>query len=438
MPELFPYQEEGRDFLRAHPRGGLFDEMGLGKSAQAIAAIDALGLTRGVIVCPASVRGVWLGEIKKFSDRPRKVLKGLKSEDLKLWLRGRTDILVTSYEMATKWKKELSLDLRDFTIFDESHALKNAGAQRTRAALSHQCDGAYGYAKWGAYTWMLSGTPMANDPSDIWTWLRYCQATRLTLRQFADRYFTVRTGSFNANYSPRKETLPELKTLIREHSLRRTKEQVGLEIPPIWITTQVIEGDTREVTALLAEHPGLDEAVMDAVNKGGLKFLEAGHMATLRRLVGEAKAPVFAKQLVDEIEGGLEKVVVFFAHTKALNIFAQALKDSGIGHAKIDGSVGAAQRDEAIERFQTDPDCKVFLGNIVAAGTGLTLTAAAEIVMLESSWVPADNAQALMRVHRIGQSRNVHARFISLANSIDEDVSRAVSRKTAAIIAVEE
>ncbi|MDE2426690.1 MAG: DEAD/DEAH box helicase [Elusimicrobia bacterium] len=436
---LFPYQREGADFIAQRPRAGLFDVPGLGKTAQAIRALDLGGLTRGIVVCPASVRNVWPGEFRKWGTKPRKILKGLTNDDLNLWLRERVDVLVLSYEGATKWHRELSRDLRDFTIYDEAHGLKNMGSNRTRRALGASCTGDNGYAQWGAYTWWLSGTPMSNDPADIFTFLRYCGGTQLSFKNFTTRYFIKHAQGMSVSHTPRRDTLPELKAILARYAIRRTLEQAGAELPPLWVTTQEIEGNTQEINRLLASHPGLDTAIVKAIEQGGLNKLDelAGHVTTLRRLVGEAKAPGFARQLVDEIEAGLDKVVVFCVHRRPVEILSEVLHRHGIGFVKIDGSVGDTARQQAVEAFQTSPKVKVFIGNIVAAGTGLTLTAASQLVMLESDWVPANNAQALKRVHRIGQTQHTHVRFISLAKSIDEDVSKSVARKTRAITEVQ-
>ncbi|WP_287461205.1 DEAD/DEAH box helicase [Sphingomonas sp.] len=431
------YQDEGAAFLADRPRAGLFDAPGLGKTCQTIKALDKLGLERGIIVCPASVRDVWANEIKKFSRVPRKVLRGRTSDDLNLWLKFRCDILITSYELATRWEKELSRDFRDFTVWDEAHYLKSFDSQRTRRALGSRCDGQFGYGRWGAYSWLTTGTPMANDPSDIWTWLRYVQGTNLTFRQFTARYFVAESGGFSTKYIPRRETLDELKALIRKYSLRRTLDDVGLDLPPIWITTQEIEGNTAEINALLRAHPGLDKTILDAVDKGGLTFLDHASISSLRRLVGEAKAPVFAKQLIDELAGGLDKIVVFCAHTAPVEILQLALDVAGIKNVAITGSTPPDKRGPIVEAFQNDPECRVFIGNIRAAGEGLTLTAANQLVMLEQDWSPAKNAQAIKRIHRIGQNRHVHVRFVSLAKSIDEQVSTAVAKKTQSIVTVQ-
>jgi SWI/SNF-related matrix-associated actin-dependent regulator 1 of chromatin subfamily A len=436
---LFPYQIEGAEFLGQRARAGLFDAMGLGKTAQAIRALDNCGLTRGIIVCPASVRNVWPGEFRKWSRTPRRVLKGLTDQDLNLWLRERVDVLVMSYEGASKWHNELQRDLRDFTIFDEEHLIRKISSNRTRRALGSDASGAHGYARYSAHTWFLSGSPMANDPSDIWTFLRYCGGTKLSFKNFCTRYFIGSTGGFNTSYKPRRDTLPELRAILAEYSIRRTTDEVGLQLPPLWITTQEIEGSTAEINAMLSAHPGLDRAIRDAVEKGGINKLDetTGHITTLRRLVGEAKAPVFAKQLIDEIDGGLEKIVVFCCHKRPVEILCEVLTHHKVGYVKIDGSVSDNARVHAVEAFQSNPKVKVFSGNVVAAGTGLTLTAASQLVMLESDWQPANNAQALKRVHRIGQTQHTHVRFISLAKSIDEGVSKSVARKTRAITEVQ-
>ena len=280
---------------------------------------------------------------------------------------------------------------------------------------------------------------MANDPSDIWTFLRYCGGTKLSFKNFCTRYFIGSTGGFNTSYKPRRDTLPELRAILAHYSIRRTTDEVGLQLPPLWITTQEIEGSTAEINAMLAAHPGLDRAIKEAVEKGGINKLDetTGHITTLRRLVGEAKAPVFAKQLIDEIDGGLEKVVVFCCHKRPVEILCEVLTHHKVGYVKIDGSVSDNARAHAVEAFQSNPKVKVFIGNVVAAGTGLTLTAASQLVMLESDWTPANNAQALKRVHRIGQTQHTHVRFISLAKSIDEEVSKSVARKTRAITEVQ-
>lgn len=440
--DLLPYQDEGAAFLSSRRRAGLFDDMGVGKSAQAVRALDLVGARRILIVCPAAVREVWVGELKKFARTPRRILKARDIYDVKLWLKGRADVLILSYEGATAWADHLAGDLIDVIIFDEAHYLKAPDSKRTRALLGRHCSGKdeknrlEGVAAWGVSVWFLTGTPNPNDAADIWSLMRFCGATTLNKRIFGDRYYKKRVGAYSTAHEPRNEFLNELKLAIKSFSLRRTKEQAGLQLPPIWLTTTTVDGDTREVVELLRQYPDLEQAILDAIEQGGLSFLDAQHVMTLRRLVAEAKAPAYAEMLVEEIEGGQDKIVVFGVHRRALDHIQGRLRRSGIGHVRFDGETSERDRKDAVEHFQRDGSVRVFLGNIRAAGTGLTLTTSARIDMFESDWSPAGNAQALMRVHRIGQTRSVQARFIALANSIDELVAERVARKAASIAKV--
>lgn len=434
---LMPYQVKGAEFLASKDRAGLHDEMGVGKTAQAIGALDRINARRIIIVCPAAVREVWHGEFKKFALIPRKVLKAKSIHDLGVWLKGRADVMLLSYELAAKWGDKIEGDLFDALVFDEAHYLKTPTSQRTRSMLGTHCDGAGGLARWAAHVWFLTGTPMPNDPVDIWPWLRFVGGTPLGLAPFTARYFKSRMGTFSAKQTPRDEMIPELKIALDAFRIKRTKRDAGLNLPPIHLTTTTVDGDTGEIVALLKEWPGLEQAIIDAIEQGGLSFIEAQHIATLRRLVGEAKAPAYAKLVAEEMKNGRDKLVIFTWHTRAAEIITSYLMGEGLHTTLVDGKTKETDRMAHVKSFQEDPDHRIFVGNIRAAGTGLTLTAASDLDMFESSWAPADNAQALMRVHRIGQGRNVNARFISLANSIDEVVSETVARKTAAIASIE-
>lgn len=431
MPlDIFKYQEEGAEFLAPRLRAGLFDLMGTGKTAQTIRALDMVGATRIIVVCPAAVCENWRGEIRKFGRRPLRIIKAKNIHDLGAWLKGKAEVLIVSYEKAAKWAKHIEGELFDVIIFDESHYLKGRDSLRTRAMLGTHCDGKSGLARWAARAWFLSGSPIPNDPIDIWPWMRFVGATTLNAAPFIARYFKVRATTFGQRQSPRDDTVGELKAAIGAYSLRRTMEQVGLQIPPIFMTTSTIDGDTHEIRELLREHPGLEEAVRQAVENGGLSMLASMEMpiATLRRLVGEAKAPAYAEMLAGEFAGGRGKTVIIGVHVKALATIHEQLAAKGIKGLLLDD---ANKAGEYVALFQTDPTYQYFAVNIKRGGTGLTLVAAADIDMFESSWVPGDNEQAVKRIHRIGQASNVRARFIALANSIDEYVAQTVARKVA-------
>lgn len=438
-PALFPYQEVGAAWLSADSRRGLGDTMGIGKSAQAIRAMDDAGVERAVIVAPAGAHrvGVWKNEHAKFARQKRRLLKPRDINDVNLWLRGRADVLLLSYELATKWARHLEGDLFDALVIDEAHYLKNPQAARTRAILGTHCDGANGLGRWAARVWPLSGTFGPNDPIDYWPWLRFLRATPLTLRHFKDRYFKVHQGAFSASHTPRPEYLDELKAVIRSVILRRTAEEVGLQLPPMWTTTREIDGDSAEIQAFLRQWPGLSEEIVDAIEQGGLSFLDSQHVATLRRLIGEAKAPPYIEMIAEELANGLDKVVIMGVHVDALQMIRRELTARGFKGVQVVGGTSDTASAEAVRAFQNDADCRFFIGNLFSAGTALTLTAASHIDLFEQWWAPAVNAQALKRVHRISQTRAVHARLISLAGSLDETVAAILERKISALLKVE-
>lgn len=426
-----PYQEVGAQHLCRYDRRGLFDDPGLGKSYQAIRALDKMALKRGLVICPAAVRETWLGEFRKWAQLPRKIIKGKDIQDLNLWLRGKVDVLLLSYEMATSWANRLDHDIMPFMVIDEAHYLKTRDSGRTLAILGKNCDGTYGLAKWACHVFYLTGTPSPNDAADVWPLCRHAGATTLSFKIFTDRYFTKREGTYSNSYIPRPEMVEEFKRMMSSFSLRRTKKDVNLELPPIWCTTSTVDGDTAEIKELLRNYPGLEKAIVEAVERGGLSFLDAQHIATLRRLVGEAKAPAYANLLVEEINNGLKQIVVFGIHRRALDHIERELKVHGIGVVRVDGATSDAARKTALSSFKAH-GVQVFLGNIRAAGTGVDgLQVCGTVDLFETDWSPAANAQALQRVHRIGsQAEAVHARFITLANSIDEHVSNRVAWKT--------
>lgn len=433
--ELDDYQVAGAEFLMKHPRAGLFDEVRLGKSAQIIRAYDNLGLKRGIIVAGAGAHdaGVWRSELAKWARVPRKIIKGTTRDDLNLWLRGRVDVLLLSYTMATKWAKYIEGDIFDFLVFDECKALKGHSTQRTRAMLSTHCDGQFGLAKWAAYVHWADGTPAPNDPCDIWPFLRFCGGTSLSLRHFTDRYFRSRMGAFSARHTPRKEYAAELEQAIKSCSLRRTFKSLGKQSQPVRISTMAIDGDTTEIRTLLREHAGLEAAIMDAVEKGGLSFLDSQHIMTLRRLVGEAKAPAYAKLLAEEIADGLGKIVVYGVHIQALTIVETVLRNAGVRTVRFDGSTSKVQREMAVRSFQDPNGAHVFIGNIRSAGEAITLDAADHVDLFESDWAPGPNYQALNRTKGRGQTAQIRGRFISLARSLDEGVTQIVAEKTSAL-----
>jgi len=443
MEPAFPYQVTGANWLAKDGRRGLGDSMGIGKSRQAIMAADKVGAERMIVVAPAGAHrvGVWQSEFKKWSTIRRRILKGKDTSGLVTWLKGKADVLLLSYEMAVRWSSriEQARDLIDVIISDEAHNLKTATAQRTRQLLGTHCHGENGLYRWGVHVWPLSGTFIPNDPIDIWAWLRFLGGTSLSHSAFSARYFRKRVGAFSVAHTPRDESVNELRAAIRSVILKRTADEVGLQLPPMFNTTREIDGDSSEIVSFLRDFPGLDAAIYAAIEQGGLSsnFLDAPHIATLRRLIGQAKAAPYAEMVAEELHGGLDKIVIMGIHVDALQLIRSTLTAKGFDCVQVVGGGSDKNAFEANRRFAEDPNCRVFIGNLHAAGTALTLTAANHLDLVEQWWGPAVNAQAIKRVHRLTQQRNVFTRLISLRGSLDETVAKILERKIEAILKTE-
>lgn len=438
--DLFQYQAEAADVMAYRDRFGLHDEMGIGKTATTIGAINRALASRGIIVCPAMLRENWIKEFKKFSTYDLRICKAKNVHDFVAWQRNRFDVLVASYELMTKWMPHIhkAQEYIDFVGFDEAHYLKNEEAGRTRAllGLDAACD-VDSLVFYAEHAWHITGTPMSNDPLDIYTFLRFAKAMDLNSKDFVDYFFHKRMTAYGFRHTVRPEMTTVLTQLINNNSIRRTHSDVGMYLPPIFLHEVLIEGNTIDIDEALKGYPHFEQIIVTAIETGNIDLLNAAHIAMVRRLVGKAKAVSYAQMLRSELDAGAGKRVVFCHHTEPLLYVASRLRAHGYNCVVAYGDTKEAERQKAVEDFMNDPNCHVFLGNIKVAGVGLTLTSSCEIDMLESDWSPAGNAQAIKRVHRYGQEQSVRARFITLANSIDVSVNKVVAGKTAAIAEIE-
>ena len=435
--ELYPYQVEGARFLSDRNRAAIFDVPGLGKTPQLIRALDNAELERGIVVVPAMLRENWKLEFERFATHPRSITKVRNNHDFNAWLTGRFDVAIMSYEQAVKWEHDIAEPL-DFLVVDEAHYAKNQNTKRTRALFGNlSVSSIGGIAGWCGHVWLATGTPIPNDPIDIYTLLRATGAIECGQRQFQGRYFRTQQSLYSQSNRVRSPAARrELIAMIENVSIRRTKDEVGLQLPPISFDMTVLDGDSKPILDMLADHPDLEQEILKAVNGGNISFIIAPYIATLRRLVGVAKSIPYSRMLKMELQGTTDKRVVFGLHKQPLAMIHEAMQKAGIGSRLVTGDTSEPKRVEAVHAFMNDPECRVFIANIRTAGTGLTLTSACEVDMVEVDWVPASNAQAIMRVHRISQERQVRARFITLADSIDVRVNQTLARKSKAIAEV--
>jgi SWI/SNF-related matrix-associated actin-dependent regulator 1 of chromatin subfamily A len=169
-----------------------------------------------------------------------------------------------------------------------------------------------------------------------------------------------------------------------------------------------------------------------------LTGMEKG-LAELRQYTGMAKVPALLDMVTRELtakleDGGIDKIVIFACHRAVIESLRQGLRK--FGAVTLYGGTAPESRQRNIDKFQNNPKCRVFIANIQAAGTAVTLTAACEVIFAECDWTPANNAQAAMRVHRISQTRPVRVRYATLADSTDEHLTETLRRKTRDELAV--
>lgn len=263
----------------------------------------------------------------------------------------------------------------------------------------------------------------------------------MTWWEWRDRFCKLGPSSYTDDglrvIGLRADRTPELRERLAGFSLRRLKRDVLKDLPPLrWGHITLDDTDVDVLGALRKTDlpAAFIERVADAWHSGDESRLEelqkaAEHFARLRRVCGVLKAPAVADYLVEELKSGqTRKVVVFVHHVEVGAILVEKLKQ--FGALALHGGVPALKRQALVDAFQTDPNVRVIVCQLVAGGVGITLTAAHDVVFCEQSWVPGENLQAADRCHRIGQTQPVLARVFSLADSIDEFIAEAIHRKT--------
>ena len=450
--DLLPYQAVGRDWLASQSRTLLGDDMGVGKSAQAIAAADKVAARDILVVCPAVARINWAREFDRFSlfKRTQRVLLSGEPPALD------DQLVIVSFDLLLNDKVFAPLVARQWgaLIVDEAHFLKEPSAERTKRVIGK--DGLIHRAK---HFWAMSGTFAPNHVGELWLWAYVLGHTTLTQELFLRKYCKTQSTPYGLKVIGNNPgALPKLREGIKRMMLRRTKEEVMPELPPLTLSEITVEPGPVDLELWFFDYwmGGGDAAVMKAVRNQEDKLHTAWtsvagtnspdnsrlqilpgmdeSVSVLRRYVGMQKLFPVVDLIVAELGAGLDKLIVFALHRDVIVNLRDELKRRNIDAVILFGGTPPDKRQRNIDRFQNDKRCKVFIGNIKACGVAITLTAANEVLVVEPSWVPAENAQAIMRAHRKGQTRPVRCRFVSVEGSLDIDIQRVLRRKTKAIL----
>jgi len=381
--------------------------MRVGKTLTALEAARQVGAENVLVVCPAVARFNWARNIEgHLGVKPQIALR-----------RGdcaRRNVVVTSYDLAAT----MATEFWDLVILDETHYLRRCEAGRTKTIL-----GRGGLVHRTARAWLLSGTPAVNHYGELWQMLRvfglYPHGYETFVREFCEGYY----GAYGFQITGSKNH-EKLREIMADFMLRRKFAEIAPELPPIELSDYTIELP-REAGNL--DSPELRAALASREPMAAIEAL-APALASLRRLIGLAKVPQVIEMVRDEADGNTDKIVLFTYHRDVLDGLKRGL--AGLNPVSIAGGDSPTNKDAAERRFREDPDCRLFVGQIIAAGTNIDLSAASQALMVESSWVPGENAQALMRLQNMNQTRKVAARFIGMADSVDQQVQRVIRRKT--------
>lgn len=430
---LDAYQEQGAAFLAGDPAGTarlLADEPGLGKTPQAIRAADMVEAKRVLVVAPAIAIENWARETSKWQNlqRPVTVLyRGstpINGVNIVSYDRLVSDLPTFAAVAALEW---------DVLILDEAHYVRTPAAKRTKKVYGPRLDGS-GLVSRAKRVWLLTGTPTPNYVHELYTHLRALWPDKISVFdkpmtefQFMEAFCQVKKTIYGPQVTGNRN-IPRLREMLKDVAFRRTWAQVKTDMPPLRLNTVTLPVDPRTVPwTELGLHDAAPPPTDDA--DAMLAWMRANftHLSRLRETLARVKATSAAEYVNSLLDSGVPKVVVFAHHRRCIEIVAEHLGASN--PVVITGDTPPAKRDQHVNTFQTDPDCRVALGNITAMGTAVTLTAANRVVFVEASWVPGENVQAAKRCHRYGQTLPVLAQFLTVPDSVDEDVMDTLVHK---------
>jgi SWI/SNF-related matrix-associated actin-dependent regulator 1 of chromatin subfamily A len=379
-----------------------------------------MGFNSMLVVCPATLKTNWEREIEKWSTTP---VSFSVAQGRKFVFDHDANVHIINYDIVNAATLSTMLPRYDLVVYDEMHYCKNPKSQRSKNTL-----GAGGVITRGNYHVGLSGTPM-NKPVELFPIIKALSPESvdgMDYWRYARRYCAMKETPWGKDVNG-ASNLADLQRRLRSHfMIRRLKCDVLKELPER--RYQIIElGSNKETEKILKLEKNIDTAPFLG---GNLKGYEIGEIAALRKQLTLAKL----SQCLDHIKNLLEsvdKLVVFAHHKSVIDQMMEALEK--YNPVRVTGDTSQKKRQHAVDSFQEDESVRVFIGNIQAAGVGITLTAASNVVFVESSWVPGEIAQAVDRCHRIGQKNSVLAQFLVVEGSIDSAVLSTALRKVKVI-----
>lgn len=428
IPGLYNFQVEGVKFIEAKSGNALVaDSMGLGKTIQVLAWLKLHPELRpAVVVVPASLKINWLRESEKWlgKDCGATILSGAKNGKGALG-----SINIINYDILGAWMPRLEAISPKVMVIDESAYIKSPKTLRTKAVKN--------LGKIVQHKIFLSGTPITNRPSEFYTCLNMLAPTEFnSWIRFTQRYCGAYNDGYGWNVSGATNTAELNEKLRATIMIRRLKEEVLKDLPPKRRMVVPMEIANRkeynaadqDLISWLKETFGAGKANSAAQAEALARF------SYLKQLAAEGKREMAVQWIKDSLETN-GKLVLMAVHHTMIDYLTEELRS--YNPVVVDGRVSQENRQRAVDSFQNDPTCKVFIGNIKAAGVGLTLTASSNVVFLELPWTPGDVEQASDRIHRIGQeASSVNVWFLLAAGTIEEEIAELLDSKLKVLTAV--
>ncbi len=434
---LRPYQIAGYQWLNYLNEVGwggiLADDMGLGKTVQALTMLEYYKKTndglKSIVICPTTLIYNWQNEVKKFTPGLTfHVHHGntrLRShEELT-----KHNIIITTYGTL---RSDINLFLQiffDYVVLDESQAIKNPSSKVTKAASLLTAKNRL----------CMSGTPLQNNTFDIFAQMNFLNPGLLGSMEFFRNEFATPIDKFGE-----PEQKEHLKKLLYPFILRRTKEQVAKDLPDKTETILFCEMESEQRNIYEAYRNEYRDKILGTIDQQGIQKSQLTILQGLMKLRQICDSPAILNEeekhanhsikldeLTREISEniGQHKALIFSQFLGMLALIKEKLQEQNVPFEYFDGSTSATDREKAIQNFQNNDDCRVFLISLKAGGVGLNLTAADYVYIVDPWWNPAVEQQAIDRTHRIGQTKNIFAYRMICVDTIEDKILQLQERK---------
>ena len=432
---LYPFQKEGIEFSVFRDGAIIADDMGLGKTVQAIGAAvikkQIFGFQRTLVICPASLKEQWKDEIERFSNEEAVIIEGFPAEREKLYRESTAYFLILNYETVLRDAVAINRYQTDFIILDEAQRIKNYTTKTANAIKSLK----------KSHALVITGTPIENRLIDLYS-----------VVGFIDPYFLAPLWEFSYQhclFDPNQRhkitgyyNLKKLKKRLQSILIRREKRNVIKQLPHINELDVPVEMHPRQAEY----HASYAKGIASILRK---KFVTPFDMQKLMLLLSKMRMVCDSTNLVDQetnhspkleeltyilldqlaVKENGTKVIIFSEWVRMNKIIGRMLRENDVGFAELSGQIPVKHRGTLIEKFATNPDCRVFLST-EAGGAGLNLQAADTVVNFELPWNPAKKNQRIGRIDRMGQEsmRLTVINFIT-RNSIEEKIAAGLLLK---------